>query len=213
MSPIAESLKKTSRITSGIFFAATALGLTYPFLVYIGWQRVNPRLFMGGAFLLFGLRFCLTGSRMDRSQWKDMAFPWLLPAVFLLISFLFGRRKLVLYWPTVISKALLIAFGRTLAHPPTLVERFALLQKPELTPAEIAYCRKVTQLWCLFFIGNGAIALYLARLSSLKAWTLYNGLISYFLIGGLMSLEYGYRHWRFRPKGALLTEWINRWSR
>jgi len=189
------------------------LGLTYPFLVYVGWQRVNPRLFLGGAILLFGLRFGLTGSRGNRSQWKDVAWPWLFPAAFLGVAFLFGRRSLYLYWPVVISATLLFVFSRTLAHPPTLVERFALLQKSELTPGEIAYCRKVTQAWCLFFITNGIIAWGLALEGSLKIWTLYNGLISYLLIGTLMTSEYIYRHWRFRPKGALLTQWINRWSR
>ena len=106
----------------------------------------------------------------------------------------------------------LFVFGRTLLHPPTLVERFALLQKPELTPVEIAYCRKVTQLWCFFFVVNGLIAAVLASAGSLKVWTLYTGFISYLLIGVVMSGEYLYRHWRFRPKGALLTEWMTHWN-
>jgi uncharacterized membrane protein len=207
-----KNVQRTSWITRSVSFAAAVLGFTYPFLIYSGWHRINPRLFLGGAIVLFGLRVGLSASRMNRRQWTELGWPWMLPGLFLLIAFLVGRRSLFLYWPAVISLTLLVVFGRTLLHPPTLVERFALLQKSELTPVEVVYCKKITQLWCLFFVANGALALILAQAGSLKSWTLYNGLISYLLVGGLMTSEYVYRHWRFRPKDAVLTKWMNRWS-
>jgi uncharacterized membrane protein len=199
--------------TRGVSFVIAALTISYPFLIYSGWERVNPRWLLGGAILLFGLRFFLVGQRGDSSPWKAFAWPWVLPLGFLLMAFVWGRQSLCLYWPVVVSAALLLTFGRTLISPPSLVERFARLQKSELTPEEIMYCRRVTQLWCLFFVVNAAIAGVLAQGGSLRVWTLYNGLISYLLVGGFMALEYTYRHWRFRPKGALLTTWIDRWSR
>src|SRR5580704_11915649 len=109
----------------------------------------------------------------------SLALAALGPAVPFLVYFLYRRRSPVLYWPVVVSATLLVVFGRTLFHPPTLVERFARLQKSELTPEEVRYCRRVTQLWCLFFIGNGSLAWVLAHGSSLRAWALYTGLISY----------------------------------
>lgn len=198
-----------------MFFSITAaaLVLTYPFLVYFGWQRLNPRVLLGAAIVLFGCRLALTASRMHRSQWKELAEPWLFPAVFLLIAFGIGRRSLILYWPTTISIALLFAFGRTLVRPPSIVERFARVQKSALTEEEITYCRRVTGLWCLFFMANGSVALCLAWGGSLRAWTLYNGMIAYVLIGTLMASEYAYRHWRFRPEGHWLSTWMNRWTR
>ncbi len=202
-----------SRIRRAMTLAAAALALSYPFLVYFGWQRVNPRLFVGGAIIVLSVRFFASGARVNREMWKDVAWPWLFPAGFLGVTFLIGRRSLFLYWPAVMSATFLFIFGNTLRHPPPLVERFARLQKPNLTPAEIGYCRKVTQLWCLFLTGNAVIALVLTQRNLLKAWTLYNGLISYFLIGSLMTLEFVYRHWRFRPEGARLTRWMDRWSR
>jgi uncharacterized membrane protein len=189
------------------------LTLSYPFLVYFGWQRVPPRLLLGASILLFASRFVLSLSWASREQWKGAALPWILPVIFLVIAFVVGRRAFYFYWPSVISASLLFTFARTLWRPPPLVERFARLQKPVLSAEEVAYCRKVTQLWCLFFFANGSVSLELALGGALYTWALYNGFISYFLIGAFFSAEYLYRHWRFRPKGAWLSEWMNRWIR
>ena len=118
-----------------------------------------------------------------------------------LIFFIFHRTApptLFLYWPTLISLVFLFSFGRTLWFPPPFVERLARLQNPNLSHAEVVYCRHVTQVWCLFFILNGSVALGLALKGSLKTWTLYAGVLSYIFIGLLFSLEYLYRQWRFK---------------
>ncbi len=127
-------------------------------------------------------------------------------------SFL-GHGALPLYWPCIVSAGLLWTFGRTLVRPPPLVERFARLQKPALSAEEIVYCRHVTQVWCLFFIFNGSAALALTLYGSIKWWAFYNGFISYLLVGALFAAEYLYRHWRFRPDDAWLSNWMDRWTR
>lgn len=92
--------------------------------------------------------------------------------------------------PVLISLIMLATFGYTLWRPPTMIERFARAIEGELPPRAIVYTRHVTQLWCLFFICNAAIALYTALFCSLQTWTLYNGLISYLLMGTLFVGEW-----------------------
>jgi uncharacterized membrane protein len=60
----------------------------------------------------------------------------------------------------------------------------------------------VTQVWCLFFLCNGGVALYTALYSSLAFWTLYNGLIAYVLMGLVFAIEYGVRQLVRRGNGA-----------
>ncbi len=106
-----------------------------------------------------------------------------------LLSALFSARHWLLYYPLAVSLALLCLFGWSLTRPMSLVERLARLQEPALPPAAIGYTRRVTQVWCGFFVINGAGGLHhLARGSG--ALGLYNGLISYALMGGLMGAEY-----------------------
>ncbi len=71
-----------------------------------------------------------------------------------------------------------------------MIERFARLMEPEFPPEAVIYCRKVTMIWCGFFVVNGSIALVTALLGDIKIWTLYNGFISYLLMGLLFGIEY-----------------------
>lgn len=52
------------------------------------------------------------------------------------------------------------------------------------------YTRRVTQIWCLFFIVNGSIALLTALYGDMALWTAWNGMIAYLLIGALMAGEW-----------------------
>jgi acyl-coenzyme A synthetase/AMP-(fatty) acid ligase/3-hydroxymyristoyl/3-hydroxydecanoyl-(acyl carrier protein) dehydratase len=52
-----------------------------------------------------------------------------------------------------------------------------------------AYCRKVTVVWCVFFIFNGGIAAAVVFFASDALWSLYTGGISYILIGILFGGE------------------------
>ncbi|HEY6877774.1 MAG TPA: hypothetical protein VI299_07130, partial [Polyangiales bacterium] len=87
-----------------------------------------------------------------------------------------------------------------------LVERFARMQNPDLSPAQVAYCRTVTQVWCAFFVLNAAISGSLAAWAPLSWWTLYNGLLAYVLMGVLGAGEYLVRKFRFREYGRGLHD-------
>ena len=118
-----------------------------------------------------------------------------------LIAEAIGSLPLKLY-PALINAVLLVVFAASLAFPPTAVERIARLSEPDLPPSGVAYTRRVTQVWCGFFVLNGALALATALWMSDRAWALYNGLIAYGLIGLLFGVEWlvrqrvraGHRH-------------------
>ena len=62
------------------------------------------------------------------------------------------------------------------------------------TPDEgVRYTRRITQIWCGFFIANGSIIAALALLHADRAWTWYTGFISYLLMGALFAGEWIYR--------------------
>ena len=61
--------------------------------------------------------------------------------------------------------------------------------EPDLPEAGVRYTRTVTWVWCGFFAVNAGIALWTALATSLETWALYNGLISYGLMGLLLGGE------------------------
>jgi acyl-CoA synthetase (AMP-forming)/AMP-acid ligase II len=89
----------------------------------------------------------------------------------------------------------LCIFGITLFAPPVIIFRFATLQdktiRGSLAEKKIeAYCRKVTLVWCVFFVLNGGTAVYSVFWASDAFWSLYNGGISYIIMGIIFSIEF-----------------------
>ena len=76
--------------------------------------------------------------------------------------------------PAAVLRALvmLAVFAVSLRFPPSAVERIARLSDPDLPPQGVAYTRRVTQVWCGFFVFNGAAALATAGAALLGGTTI-----------------------------------------
>jgi len=79
-----------------------------------------------------------------------------------------------------------------------MIETYARLRHPELPASRGPYLRALTGMWCGFFIVNMTVSALLALYGTLEAWTVYNGILAYVLIGILLAGERVYRYWRFR---------------
>ena len=93
-------------------------------------------------------------------------------------------------YPVAVNLALLASFGWSLRRPPTVIERMARLQEPDLPAYAVAYTRRVTQAWCLFFLLNAAVSSATALWATEAVWALYNGVIAYGLMGLMFAAEW-----------------------
>jgi uncharacterized membrane protein len=157
--------------------------LLYPLAVWLGHGTVEPRL-MAGLLILAALARALT-ARGRSARW------WMLGAAVLAGAAIAGNAWMPLkLYPVLVNLLMLGVFGYSLLAPPSLIERFARLQEPELSPAAVQYTRRVTQVWCGFFVVNGTIAAGTALWATARTWFLYNGVIAYVLMGALFGGEY-----------------------
>lgn len=165
--------------------ATLVAGLTaaYPLLVYFGLGQVEPRWL---ALLLAAVAVVRAGGSPDRFWWWAAAAALALAALTAL-----GNEALPLkLYPVLVNSVLLIVFAASLLHPPSAIERLARLREPDLDARGVAYTRRVTQVWCVFFFVNGSVALFTSVWASNAVWALYNGLIAYLLIGALFGGEW-----------------------
>jgi uncharacterized membrane protein len=93
-------------------------------------------------------------------------------------------------YPALVNAVMLVLFATSLWRGPSVVERLARLRETDFPPAAVAYTRRVTQVWCGFFVVNGLIAAATALWASAAVWALYNGLLSYLAMGALMGGEW-----------------------
>lgn len=113
--------------------------------------------------------------------------------VFLAAISFFHSNAIRLY-PIVINLMIGYNFARTLWNPPPMIERFARLRHHDLPPEAIPYLRTTTKVWVGFFIVNTSMAI-LTYFAPWTWWLLYNGLISYIIIGTLIVGEWIIRQW------------------
>lgn len=158
--------------------------LLYPLAIWYGQGQVEPR-------WLAGLLLLAAATRLPALK-LSVAARWSVAGALLLAGCALWSNLLLplKLYPVLVNGALLAAFGYSLAAPPSMVERLARLREPDFPPAAVAYTRRVTQVWCGFFIVNGALALGTALWASDAVWSLYTGVIAYGLMGLLFGAEY-----------------------
>ncbi|EPT4024858.1 COG4648 family protein [Enterobacter roggenkampii] len=105
-------------------------------------------------------------------------------------SYLLKAHQWLLLYPVVVNLVMLAVFGGSLWTAMPLVERLARLREPNLPPEGVRYTRKVTLVWCGFFVGNGTMALFTVLHGDMHLWTLWNGMVAYILMGMLMAAEW-----------------------
>ncbi|UVC30764.1 hypothetical protein [Pantoea sp. SOD02] len=163
--------------------------LAWPFLVWLTITQPQWRGVTALLALLFVLRVW-TLRRAARPMARVMLLLALVGSALCLASLLLRSQHLLLWYPLVVNALMLLLFGASLWSPMPLVERLARLREPDLPPRAVRYTRRVTQVWCGFFIFNGSVALLTCLLNDVTLWTLWNGCISYLLMGTLMGGEW-----------------------
>ncbi|MCA3235157.1 MAG: hypothetical protein INH06_23100, partial [Cupriavidus sp.] len=121
--------------------------------------------------------------------------------VLALVATAFNQALPLKLYPALVNAVMLVIFATSLRFGPSAVERLARLREPDLPPSGVAYTRRVTQVWCLFFVCNGTIAAITAFAASDRIWALYNGAIAYGLIGAMFAGEWLVRQ-RVMARGA-----------
>src|SRR5260221_7584088 len=150
--------------------ASHLLFALYPILIFVGLQFFDARTLGVCVLVALVVRYRRTALHIvsEFSAWQWLAVA--LPVVLGLAGVATNSEALLLLYPASISASMLILFGSTLLRPPTMVERFARLHQPDLPAQSVRYTRRVTEAWCLFFVCNGAIAVYSALFCSREAW-------------------------------------------
>lgn len=163
--------------------------LAWPFIIWFGLAHNSLQGLLPLMALMLFLRF-----RQTRRRAGALSVVTQIVAVagmtLCIASYLLKTHQLLLFYPVVVNSVMLAVFGGSLWSRMPIIERLARLREPDLPERAVRYTRRVTQIWCAFFIINGGIALFTALYGDLSLWTAWNGMISYLLMGMLMAGEW-----------------------
>ena len=162
--------------------------IAYPFVVYIGLNHLDAPILAILLLVIALLRWYSPSAQMGPK--------WLWVCILLMIAlwvWVFEQSEALKVYPVLVNLSFLVLFSWSLFHPPTVIERLARLTEPDLPDEGVKYTRKVTIVWCLFFVINGTAACVTGVWASNEVWVLYNGLVAYILMGLLFIVEYAVR--------------------
>ncbi len=160
--------------------------VAYPLLWYFGREQGWFGWLAAAMAVLWAIR---AATQRDTAQRMVSACV----AMFFVLVLIFRLPESMYWYPVLVNALMLLIFGGSLFAKQSLVERLARLQTPDLPPEGVIYTRRVTQIWCVFFVLNGGTAAILAWLNWHNAWAVYTGIIAYILMGLLGGGEFLYR--------------------
>jgi uncharacterized membrane protein len=145
-------------------------------------------------FKLFGIPFWLAGIFLVPLIFLKKNPYWGRSLAFIALvlggaSLLLRTPDFVYFYPVVVNAVLLAVFVSSLFSQQTIVEKIARVKDTRFSDREIPYARKVTLAWSLFFLVNGCIALATVFMEDKFYWSIYNGAVSYVLMGLMFAGE------------------------
>lgn len=174
---------------------AAAITLLYPFVIWLCHGQVEPR-------WMAALLLVAAASRLPAVKLSATA-RWSVAGALLLAAYALWNNALMplKLYPVLVNLSFLAVFAYSLGTPVSMIERLARLREPDLPPEAVHYTRRVTEIWCVFFVFNGGVSLATAVWAPEAVWSLYNGVIAYCLMGLLFAGEWLARR-RFRRRHA-----------
>jgi len=93
------------------------------------------------------------------------------------------------FYPPVVNFCIFLIFFTSIFQEKTVIQKMALLMEPDANEAVMTYTRNLTYVWAVFTFLNFLVSLATV-FSSEKIWAIYNGFISYVLVGLVFIIEY-----------------------
>lgn len=164
--------------------------LAYPVVIFFGIHYFQPRYIAIILTLLLIFRWRNEAESILQGMAQVTIAVFLALLSITTLTAISNSETLLRLYPALVNCGMLLIFSYSLKYPPSMVERFARLHDPALTPSGVSYTHRVTQVWCLFFVFNGCFSTYTALYLSRDEWSLYNGFIAYILMGAMFTGEW-----------------------
>lgn len=181
---VAKDLKKI------IFLLVGLIAVIYPFVVFVGLNKLGVSNLVLVLLAVVVLRFVLLGSHRDVSQWLLLAAV----GIFCGGVYILKSESLLKLYPVLMSLSVASIFAFSLLQEESLIEKFARRMGKKISHREKRYTRRLTWIWTVVLILNASVALYTACCMELKYWAYYNGFLSYVLLATLFVAELCYRY-------------------
>ncbi len=123
--------------------------------------------------------------------------------IFVILLFYFTGLKELKWYPVVVNFCIFLLFFSSLFDKETIIQKFARISEgcKELHPKTKTYTKNLTYIWCVYLLLQFFVSLATVFMTD-KIWMIFNGCVSYILLGLFFAIEYVFRI-RFKKKHNL----------
>lgn len=93
------------------------------------------------------------------------------------------------FYPVIVNFCIFWLFFSSLFMKETIIQKFVRLSEGELHPKTAMYTRNLTYIWAGYLLLQFFVS-FLTLFMSDKIWMLFNGCLSYVLLGIFFAIEY-----------------------
>jgi len=171
-------LKKLLTIITKILFSIFVIA--YPFMIFYALQQ-NIAVKFIGIILLMAVMFSFLRNKNK--------YIFVIGLILCFFGVFFNQEIFLKLYPVLMNASVCGIFALSLRKTPLITQFAQKMQKTPLYEYKLNYTKRATIAWAIFMFANTIISLITVFLSN-EIWTLYNGFISYVLIGIMMLSEY-----------------------
>lgn len=179
---------------TGLASGIAVLLAVYPFIVLATLEHLGSRGLALILMLLLLARYILVKQRGGELIVACVA------SLCCLLAAWQNNEQLLRFYPVLISLGMAAIFLHSLRTDVPVIERLAKLLEQDISPVAKSYMRKLTLVWGFVLLLNAAVA-YATVFAGRDVWALYNGLISYLLMGSFFAAELLFRQFYRRRHG------------
>jgi len=189
---------KTFKFKHGAKYLFGLIAVLYPILVFCALVVFKlPIRYLSIGIIIFAIAYSIVNSRHYKGKHTIALFvsPLILCVIGVISLCLDDSPIIIKLYPALASLAYLTIMVTSFFFPPPLAYYFVdIFDKSIKTkiPKEIFdnFCHRATVIWCVFFVIDGIIASITAYLGSDFVWGIYNGGITYCVMGLIFVGEF-----------------------
>ncbi len=191
------SVPRFSRGQSLLVAAGAILLVVYPLASTWVVERFGVRAAAIALAAIVAPAFAFAGQRVA-AAFGTRAPASIGPLLVTLAAAVTGDRLFLRLVPAAVYLVLFELFRASLHGPMSMIEIGARFMEPYAPEFISSYCRKLTRMWCGFFVVNAIVIAVLAIFSPHSWWRAYTGWIIYAVLAVLSVIEFLVRKWWFR---------------
>jgi len=171
--------------------------LVYPLASAWVIERFGVRIAALALTAIVAPAFALAGQRVA-AAFGTRAPASIGPLLLTLAAAVTGDRLFLMLVPAAVYLVLFELFRASLHGPMSMIELGARFMEPYAPEFISSYCRKLTMMWCGFFVANAVVVAVLAIFAPPEWWKAYTGWMIYVILAALSVVEFLVRKWWFR---------------